>query len=191
MNEIKPVRDLVEAAVAPIKDAIYQNSKKSLEGAVLKLRTELEACGWDRERYAPYPKSTMSRVVYKVTMAKYNWVRAWTTPADPTVRRFVFDSAPDVVVIPDPSAKIDRMAKEEAKATFESYCRKLVAKITEAGIKEAVTVTYSGGASPWSRSTIEVVMDSGSRASWTTSVIMNRSIYGKLFNQFPTRRNIA
>ncbi len=68
-----------------------------------------------------------------------------------------------------------------AYAAFDGYMAKLAIKITEK-IESAELV-----GSLWNGSNLRVRTAAGEQV-WHTHCIINRSVYGKLFNQWPTRR---
>lgn len=71
--------------------------------------------------------------------------------------------------------------RDAARANFDGYLAKLATKI-EARISSG---TLQG--SLWNGSVLRVETEQGSQ-SWSTKVIINRSVYNRLFNQWPTRR---
>ena len=73
-------------------------------------------------------------------------------------------------------------AAKQAEMSFDSWVAKMVQKIGE------VTVSAAMAGSPWTGAKLTVTTKSGEKQVWTTQMIVNQSKYGKLFNQFPSRR---
>lgn len=73
-------------------------------------------------------------------------------------------------------------AVRESQTSFDSYVGKLAGKIG----KVVVSATLCGD--PWTGSILTVTDSNGVTEKWATRIIINVSIHGKLFNQFPTRK---
>lgn len=71
----------------------------------------------------------------------------------------------------------------QVNASFNAYVFKLATKIT--GVKAA---RLADSTAIWRGSTLIVTMNDGTEQRWVTTMILNRSVLGKLFNQWPTRR---
>jgi len=81
-----------------------------------------------------------------------------------------------------PKAHYVEEQKKEANADFQSWVEKLTDKIGAPVIEASMT------GNPWAGSTLHVKTSTGESQSWSTQLIINRSKYDKLFNQFPTRK---
>lgn len=84
------------------------------------------------------------------------------------------DDADDAVV---------KEANRRAASSFDSYVVKLIQKIG----KKVSTAVLTGNL--WNDSVLTVRCSDGEEQKWNTRVIVNVSIRGKLFNQWPTTRN--
>lgn len=71
---------------------------------------------------------------------------------------------------------------EIAEANYDSFIKKMIQKIGE-----PVTDAKLEG-SIWENATLTVTTVSGETQVWKTKIIINFSKFGKMFNQFPTRR---
>ena len=71
----------------------------------------------------------------------------------------------------------------EAQRTVAGFLEAFAAKMLEKSGGVANEVSYTGAADPFSFSTITI-----DGVKWNTKCIINVSKYGKLFNQWPTRR---
>jgi hypothetical protein len=131
---------------------------------------------FDLDRAAPKPTSHMPREKY-LRMQEYRYMlMGMTTPVGAGVQ----------AVMRQPSQeKKDAYAaecKSNAIASYEAWVAKIIQKIG----KPVVKATMNGN--PWNGSTIAVTCNDGEEQVWHTQMIINRSVYNKLFNQFPTRR---
>ena len=72
--------------------------------------------------------------------------------------------------------------RDEARAYYMAWIYKMIQKIGNPVVKADMT------GDPWIRSTIVVFCQNGMKQVWTTTMIINRSKYDNLFNQFPSRR---
>lgn len=86
------------------------------------------------------------------------------------------------VVNPESREKIKAEATRAANTDFDSYLHKLDGKIGAEIAKAALRGRL------WDGSRLHVVLRDGSQQLWDTKCILNQSVYGKLFNQWPTRQ---
>lgn len=91
---------------------------------------------------------------------------------------------PDYIVSEekDAEAKVIADTTADANANFDAYIFKLAGKIG----KTVKSAKYSGQTFQYSYLT--VTCEDGEIQNWKTQTIINCSVYGKLFNQFPSRR---
>lgn len=87
---------------------------------------------------------------------------------------------------PDAEETIAREAAAAAEAALAGYCAKLAGKVDREGMGAVRSVTCST-ANIWDNSVLTVATEKGDQV-WHTKVIWNRSVLGKQFNQWPTRR---
>lgn len=89
-------------------------------------------------------------------------------------------------IIRKASAKIKKAYQEEserdARASYLAWVQKMIEKIGAPVVKAKAT------GNPWNGSVLEVETDDGGTQRWKTQMILNTSKYGKLFNQFPSRK---
>jgi hypothetical protein len=87
----------------------------------------------------------------------------------------------------DAKAIFEKRAEKEADATVASYIEKMTKKLT--GIVDAKgdlrNIQVVGESLLWH--TLDFAFDDGSKFSVTNSMIINHSVHGLPFNQFPTR----
>ena len=140
--------------------------------------TRLVGANWDLNVIAPFPKGTDAN--YKEMKMMRAWLESLTTRANPQPSYKPCD--PNIRIASD-SAKmrlIDNAVKE-AELNYLDYITKLENKI-------GVTVkTAMLDGNLWSGSILTVATTEGTQR-WNTKIIINQSKYGKLFNQFPSRK---
>lgn len=140
------------------------------------LMSELNENDWDITKVAPRPKPTMGREAYKAAQSKNSLFMSITDDADDGQNRGLRKNSP---------AKKKEFIERAMKASRESYMawvRKMIEKIGGA-VKSAKMV-----GSPWTGATLGIVKQDGETQTWNAKMIINRSKYNTLFNQFPTRR---
>ena len=84
---------------------------------------------------------------------------------------------------PETVEKFAASARETAAAEYDAFVAKLEAKIGD-----DVAAAELAGNHVWNHSTLTITRTDGSVERWRTSMIINVSKLGKLFNQFPTRK---
>ena len=168
---------IILAAVEPLRaDAIARAEQRARNWAA-RIEAELEAAGGDLNVYAPYPRSTDGD--YKQRLARRKAIEAIVTHKEVVSRRI---SDPEIVSIN--AARVERIvafAREDASASFDAYAAKLAGKVGE--IRSASIC----GASLWDGSLLTVENEAGAIQRWHTQQIVNCSVLGKVFNQWPTR----
>lgn len=140
--------------------------------------TRLVGANWDLNVIAPFPKGTDAN--YKEMKMMRSWYESLTTRVNPQPSYKPCD--PNIRIASD-SAKmrlIDNAVKD-AELNYLDYITKLENKIG-ATVKTATLV-----GNLWSGSILTVATTEGTQ-QWNTKIIINQSKYGKLFNQFPSRR---
>ena len=177
-------KDLVKAAIEPVKTASVNRALDLMTDQIQRTLSELEvAYSWDRNAMAPYPSSLKyTRIEFQALLHKYHFVRRITSsvngvrnPKDPDFGQRYEQGI----------AYLMGETKKEAEAAFDAYREKLAKKIGE-GASSVTLVTQT--LDLWKESTLEVVCFDGQTRFWKTKTIVNCSVYGKLFLQWPTRK---
>lgn len=173
----------IELAVAPLRDAAMNRAEEIVRGIIASWVAKLIAANWDREIVAPFPSSTrLGREAYRKAQAEYYQVRSITKGT--VVARAMH--SPDICTLSDELCeRLVNTFREQAAGQYEEYVAKLNKKIG------AVADATLRGNHVWSLSFLDVTKEDGSKETWKTRMIMNCSIYGKLFNQWPTRKVAA
>lgn len=179
MKDSDKTVEILKHATADIR-AAYVARYTDLELATLKHDREgLAAVGMDAGIFAPYPSGNVGRANYRQMEAKYRRVRSCFQ--SPKCCRSM--NEPEIVVEkPGAEARLRQQAKQNADALVDAYLHKLAGKIG----KLIASATTNGNI--WDYATLEVVCADGEKQTWRTTCILNRSVYDKLFNQWPTRR---
>jgi hypothetical protein len=177
----------IEAAVAPLKDRAVALAAARAEQKITEVLADLHAHGWSLKAAAPHPRSNMSRRSYKEMQAKHNLYRQLTDRADrtndPNAYLSSVPGADDLRISNDASeVHFVKQFKEAAAASYDAYVAKLVKKVGP--VKSADLY----GESTWAHSNLHVVTEAGERQVWRTQMILNVSVLGTLFNQWPTRQ---
>ena len=151
---------------------IEQNNLKNM------IKT-LEKNNWDLDKIAPYPKSSAispSNYRFAISIRRHYEQYFQSTQGS---RRI---SEPNIVALKQNAFdKVISEATKKSNASFDSYINKLSIKINSP-VKSA---NLEGNL--WQHSFLKVILEDNTIQIWKTQMIINSSVYGKLFNQFPTR----
>lgn len=174
----------IAVAVGPLKAKGIEQAENATRRMIERVLSDLAAKDWDAEAFAPYPSSRMDRTTYKTKHAKYAFVRNITTGDQERRISYRKSGDPEYVVRDDAGVeRLVRQARDMAALNYDAYVLKLQAKIGDT--TAADLVTYGD---LWSDSDLIVTLASGERERWNTKVILNHSVYGLAFNQWPTRK---
>ena len=171
-------REPVGRAVHALKAAAVQRAGVEAAAQAERMYQMLEAAGWNLDVVAPRPTSGMGRERYRAASARNQVFSSVTRPAA-TSRRW---GEPDIrVASPEDVARFIARAERDAATEYDAFICKLVAKVGD------VVDASLEGDHVWSRSTLTVTLPSGAVQRWMTQQIVNVSVLGLLFNQWPTR----
>ena len=176
----------IAKAVEPVRAEAIARATKEAFAVIAKMEKDLEAAGGDRKVLAPYPSSLhCDSRTFSIKKGYYNLVRELTernipeggwagslSPKDPDPAR----------MSPQGCARFVKNSQEDASAQYDSFIAKLEAKIGE------VTSATLTGEHVWGHSILTVIKMDGSVERWKTQMIVNVSVLGKLFNQWPSRK---
>lgn len=173
---------VVAAAVEPLRAAAILRAQDYTRDRIAHYKQQLAANGWDVNAVAPRPHSRMSRSAY----AQAGALRAFVTSivdfvVAPPART---KDAPVIVeASPEREEHMINRAGRDASEDFDVYVNKLADKAGDGVVDAAIT-----GCSLWEGSLLTVVYADRTTAVWKTQQIINISVLGKMFNQWPTRR---
>jgi hypothetical protein len=166
----------------PIAEAIAPQKNEACERAAASVRARMNSIaatlvGTDLNITAPMPNGNMSRKDYLQARAFYGIARQVCM----TVREGHSMRAPvmAVAVNVDGIARVANDAYEATAASFDAYVAKLVSKVGDCD--EAIV-----DGSLWDHSILTVAKGAAIER-WKTQQIINVSVLGNLFNQWPTR----
>lgn len=172
---------LIAVAVEPMLQAALAEAEQRVREFSARIAAKIAAQP-DLDVLAPRPTGTMSRIDYVSAERLRSMYESWGV-----VRSF-FDGAScknRTTITFDPArlpARIEA-ARDSVKASFQAYVWKLTNKIGN-GIAKAEVIEHRD---MWSYSVLSVTLEDGSVQKWKTQRIMNFSVYGLPFNQWPTR----
>lgn len=165
----------IAQAVAALKTPAVEHAAAATERRLVALATDL--LGQDLAVVAPFPRSTMSRIAYKEGQARYALARRIMRVERASTRHG--SPEPAVAINAAGIAALVQEASELTAAAFDAYVAKLEGKVGECD-----TATVEGML--WSGSVLTVTK--GEKVErWSTQQIVNVSVLGKVFNQWPTR----
>jgi len=176
-QNIKTIKTVLE----PARAALEAMCLKQLRAQSDRIAARLNECGGDFKAAYPYGHSRemhARREIARSLTVQAPGAPCVSLPSDPEPR----------TMRPDLAAHQEAEARTFADSFIVSYAGKLAAKIAEADAGFVIQdASYSGSADPFSNSQL-VLYGTGARMVWNTRCIINVSKYGKLFNQWPTRK---
>lgn len=192
------MNNVIENAVKHLKDEAIARAEQQAKETIIKATDTMEQNNWNFTAVAPMPSSFKdSRESYRqknAVRAFYNNLfshdyHATQKAYDDAVKNGEVEarySAQKLYNIytrdEQKEAKFIEDAKRNAASQYDAFVAKLNQKI---GVAKKATLD---GSHVWGHSFLEVVTESGELQTWKTQMIINVSKYGKLFNQFPTRK---
>jgi len=182
----------VRIAVEPLKAEAIAKAEASAREQIAALTAELEAGGWDLNVVAPLPPRPP--VGMNANSGEFMMMRMERLRAEQERERFSGLFIPPggteplrgqpYIVKPYEwgQERYIRECKESADAAYEKYICKLEKKCGE------VVSAELEGNHLWGYSHLTVVDADGNETVYRTQTIWNMSRYGKMFNQYPTRK---
>lgn len=170
-------------AVEPLKSDAVNRAEQEANKIVEKITKDLAENNNDMKIVAPYPKSFgpefRSREDYMLKLAKRKLYGSIVKYRNSSHRQ----NEPEIVdVYPPYVDKFVEHAKQDAAFQYNEFIHKLVKKIGD------VTNATLTGNHVWGHSILTVTLVDGTQQKWKTQQIVNVSKLGKLFNQWPTRK---
>lgn len=175
----------IEAAVLPLKTDAVERAEKEARHYIARVADILAQHDWDLNAAAPYPSyhqtKTMTRLEIEVAKGRHNSFSMLTTYADGH-RYHGMPNRPNYRKMDEAACeRFVQNSKAEAAAQYDLFVAKLVKKI---GACDSATLE---GNHVWGHSILTVTKGE-TVERWKTQQIVNTSVLGKLFNQWPTRK---
>lgn len=167
----------VAAAVAPLKADAIRRAASDAADLIESVDLHLRANGFDLDKAAPRPAYNESRAATERKNGRRALFNALTT----TRARVKLDDPCLADMCPDAAARFIAQAEAEAADQYDAFTVKLASKVGD-----VETATLQGN-HVWGYSILTTTDAAGKVAHWKTQQIVNVSVYGKLFNQWPTR----
>ena len=162
----------IGAAIEPLRAATLERVGADFDGYIARMSDRIERALGDFDVLAPAPNSRMSREEYK----SRNAVRASYYAV------CSFNDEKRIALNDEKVAKARLDEQAAAALAYDAFIAKLIAKVGD-----CVAATIDGS-HVWGYSHLTVTKADGSVEVWKTQQILNRSVLGTLFNQWPSRR---
>ncbi len=194
--------DTINAALADFRLDLQQRYIAAYKYRLDQLKKTLDAANGDINKTHPYPSSSQSRKSYVQAKNEYSFAHAVTeepplgkAPYDEWVsygggekfltrRQSYMVGAPRYVQMKQSAYdSSEKNAIRDANVEVDSYICKLVGKIGKE--KDICSVAYEGRLWFGSLLTVDCADE---KQVWKTKCILNVSVLGNVFNQWPTRR---
>jgi hypothetical protein len=177
----KDTTGLVAAAVAPLKAAAMNYAAQQATAQVLSIGTRF--AGKDLNEVAPKPSTKLSRIEYRRMQATRSYILSILSiarddvvtyrPGEKRVQLLVLDGAKATRYVAD--------EREAAGLSFDMYVAKLEGKVGQ-----GVTAASVDNHRLWTGSVLTVTKGAVIER-WHTQQIINYSVLGNAYNQWPTR----
>jgi hypothetical protein len=175
-------REPVGAALHPQKIEAVKAAAMDAAVTVGAIQLKLEQAGWDLNVLVPEPKSVWDRD-YKAIRAKRNLIESLTERADGSYS-YARRGQPDIRKMdPKGIARFIERAEQDAALQYDAFICKMVKKIGEGAVTARIE-----GEHIWGYSFLTVTLKDGSSERWKTQQIINTSIHGLRFPQWPSRK---
>jgi len=171
----------IQTAVAPLRAEAIAYGEEKAQHAAMAFLQELAACNNDANAFNPYPGSRVDRETYKRYERRGAQINALTT-RDPAAPVDYSRNAPRYRV-PSPE-KIEAFVKQTGEAygiSYDTFVAKLIAKVGDCDCASLE------GNHVWGHSILTVTKGDVIER-WKTQTILNYSVYGTPYNQWPTRK---
>lgn len=170
----------VGRALMPQKVEAVRSAREDAQKVIERVRKELEAAEWNIDAVAPYPRSfNMSREQYQRASAKRNLFSSLTERQDPKSYK---PEAEKLVKMSDEGiARFISNSEQDAALQYDAFICKMVSKVGD------VTDASITGEHVWGHSILTVTKRDGSSERWKTQQIVNYSVYGRPYLQWPSR----
>ena len=179
MSELS--EEIIAKAVAPLKELATKEATRVADGVIVRVLADLAAHGWDLNLCAPIPNSGVGRAAYKSAMAKRSLYQSLAAYVETKICR-----RPTDPYLLQKSETLEALFVtrqiESAVHAYDMYVAKLTAKVGE-----VTDAQLDVSSSVWGSSVLTVTKPDGLVQRWMTKVIVNCSVLGKAFNQWPTR----
>ena len=172
----------IEAAVAPQRtDAVAAAVERMTDHINVEL-TKLAAVDGDVNKLYERPNRWHTREQYRKLVALRGFICSITKNGDTSLSGVSYPGSPEIRVPSNRRAEeVLARTAEEASLAFDAYIAKLTAKVGECAAAEM-------NGHLWDYSILTITRADASVERWKTQCIVNVSVLGKLFNQWPTRK---
>lgn len=175
------VQQPVGAAVHALKAQAVEAAAQAASRVIDRVMSDLEAKGWDINAAAPYLNSfNTGREAYQRAANKRSLYSRLTKSEG-----YSYSSRSTAPKIVEPclegQARFIAQSEQDAALQYDMFIIKLVSKVGE------VTGAELNGSHVWSHSILTTITATGETVKWKTQQILNYSVLGTPYYQWPTR----
>lgn len=182
MNVVFDTTHTIAQAVEPLRSDAMAKARQFANDQVARMEAKLSAADWNLNVVAPSPRSAYDgRSEYKTKAALRNLYSTVVTHVDTNNREDSRTATYTVRMDADRVASFVENAARDASTQYDSFICKMIKKI--GACKSAVLE----GSHVWGYSFLTVETAGGSEV-WKTQQIVNVSVHGTVFNQWPSRK---
>ena len=177
--------EIVSAAVEPYREQAVEKAEEYAEETIGRLAAQLREEGGNLNAVAPRPTASDYGVYEAKKQRRALFEKLFPVDriegADP-LRPGRAETFLSPTPRPESVARFVVEARKDSSVQFDAYVAKLATKVG------AITAAEMSGPYIWQGSILTVTKPDGAEEHWKTTMIVNISKYGKVFNQFPTRK---
>lgn len=171
-------------AVFPLKVEAVKRGAEQARTVVASVAADLEKHGWDIQQAAPYPSSRggIGKAAYDQARRKYDLYGS-VVEDDKAANNMHRVNSPRIVKMSE--KRIERFIENAEAASagqYDAFVMKMNIKVGE-----CLTATLNGN-HVWGYSFLTVEKADGTSERWKTQQIVNYSVYGLPYNQWPSRK---
>ena len=182
---------IIKAAIEPMRSAASELAAQHSIEQIERLTSTLDANDWNITEIVKTraPRADFRKI--QEIAAPFKMITAVDRGRMESVPFEIRNILTYKLVCPDFRVRDDHMeaafiqqAQKDAESAFDAYAAKMVSKIGD----DVADAKLECKGNAWVRSTLVVTRKDGSIERWNTTMIVNFSVHGKAFNQFPTRK---
>lgn len=200
-RKIEQTIEMLKTSTAAYRAVYVKRAEEIYMSGLRNMRQMLADNGMDLNKVAPYPSSNIGRKEYRMKIAAHHrFTASFETAPEAKLLSMtgMMDGKLPWIVVERAGAeeKVRAEARQDANSCFDSFLYKMAGKIhAVVGDNEKIWgATLTGELWDGCRLTVTRSLQTGTKFDpmadiiFNTKCILNQSVYGKLFNQWPTRR---
>lgn len=180
---------LIGVAVKPLCDMALERTRENCKNNIEGVKAKIKEHNGDISKFAAYPARNLPHHDRVSALSYRNFVHTLIESIEGSYKSKMEDGCHSGdYTYKISKAKCDKYIKQSEDATFDfyvSFVQKLNRKVGEC--TKAQLIDHGGG-NVWGLSVLQITKPDGTKENWKTQIILNCSVLGNVFNQWPTRK---